>query len=249
MFPFEISGFFEKNLTIVFLIYGFSFFLIAMSILLGFRSLKAIGLADAFLYLIFFSALHGTVEWMDMYLHYKLLIYNQGLGESAHQIRFYILAASFYFLLLFAIKSANKAGLNLWNRKRHTIVLSAFFLLAMLLLYLTGIVKTDTDKIEGAIRYLLGFPSSLLAGIAFYRLSRNDYRALLPKDYARHFKYISYAFIFYSATAGLVVPKSEILLSQFINQEMFVRYTGFPIPVLRGFAAIFAAYFLIKAMA
>ena len=105
-----LSLFFQKNLVLVFFFYGFSFVFLAAAILFSFRALRAIGLANVFLYLLSFSLLHGVVEWIDMYQQYRLHVLHLGVGESVQHFRFYLLALSFVLLFLF--------GLSMYLRER-----------------------------------------------------------------------------------------------------------------------------------
>lgn len=240
-----LSAFFLKNLVIVFFIYGLSFFFVALAILFSFRSLRTIGLADAFLYLLLFSLIHGTVEWIDMYRQYMLLLYNSDISGTLLHIRFYLLAASFYFLLLFGLKATAKTGLN----TKIYVFMNVAFSLFVLSIAVSGLVNTNMKELDSGVRYLLGFPAALLAGIAFYRLSHNEYRETLPKDHTWYFKCSSYIFILYSVFTGLIAPKSGFLFASAFNQDSFLEYTGIPIQVLRTLSAFLISYLMIRAMA
>ncbi len=244
MLPF-LSAFFIKNLVIVFFIYGLSFFFVALAILFSFRSLRTIGLADAFLYLLLFSLIHGTIEWIDMYRQYILLLSNSDISGKFLHIRFYLLAASFYFLLLFGLKTITKTGLN----SKIYLCMNVVFSLFVLFIGISGFVNTSLRELDSGVRYLLGFPAALLAGMAFYKLSNNEYIGTLPKDHRWYFKCSSYIFILYSIFAGLIAPKSWLLFASVFNQDSFLEYTGIPIQVLRALSAFLISYLMIRAMA
>ncbi len=246
----NLPAFFEKNLVIVFLIYGLSFFLVASAILLSFKSFKGIGLSSAFLYFLLFSVVHGSVELIDMSRQYRLLLYDLNLPGIILYIRFYMLTASFYFLLLFSLDfMLTTKGFKSAIIKRYIASLNIAFILSLSFIMFSGLLKTHMSELEGGARYLLGLPSSILAGIAFYRLSRNDYKDVLPKDYSRYFRYTSFVFISYGVFTGIVVPKSTLLLASFINQNAFFEFTGIPVQIFRAMAAFLIASSIIRAMA
>ena len=243
-----LPAFLEKNLVVVFLLYGFSFFLIASAILFSFKSLKGLGLSRAFLYLFLFSLIHGAVEWIDMYRQYKLLLYDLDVPQMILYLRFNMLTLSYYFLLLFGLNLTTK-GIASNIIKRYTTGLNIAFLLLVLSITFSGLLKTNIAELEGGVRYLLGFPSAALAGIAFYRLSRNQYNDVLPEGYAGYFRRTSFILISYGIFTGIIVPKSSLLLAPFLNQNSFFEFSGIPIQVLRTTAAIAMAAFIIRAMA
>lgn len=199
LIPFsELPAFFEKNLVIVFLFYRLSFLLVASAILLSFKSFRAIGLSRAFLYFLLFSLVHGSVELIDMSRQYRLLLYDLDLPGRILSLRFYMLAASFHFLLLFGLDLLlTTKGISSTLIKRYTFGLNIAFLLSLSFLAFSGLLKTHMAELDGGARYLLGAPSAMLAGIAFLRLSRNDYRNVLPEGYPWHFRYSSFILISY----------------------------------------------------
>ena len=246
----DLPAFFEGNLVIVFLFYGLSFLLVASAILLSFKSFKAIGLSRAFLYLFLFSVVHGTVELIDMSRQYRLLIHDLDLPGMILYLRFYMLTASFYFLLLFGLDLLlTTKGFTSTLIRRYTFGLNIAFLFFLSFIAVSGYLKTHMAELDGGARYLLGFPSAILAGISFLRLSRNDYKDVLPEDYSRYFRYSSVILISYGVFTGIVVPKSNLLFASFINQNVFFEFTGIPVQILRAMAAFLIANSIIRAMA
>jgi len=246
LFSPDIALFFENNLVVIFFIYGLSFFVIALTIIVSLRSLAGIGLAGIFSYLMVFSIIHGTVEWIDMYNQYSLTLFHLPVGETMKQVRFYMLALSFYFLLLFGLNLSPEKGRAAF---KHTFALHSIFLILIVAITLSGVVKTNIKEAEGVLRYFLCFPSAIFAAIGFHRLSLKDYQFRLPHDYKLYLKMASYVILLYGIFAGLVVPKSNIPITSFFNQDLFFQYTGIPIQALRAFAAFLISYFMIRSMA
>ncbi len=248
----ELSVFLEKNLITIYFIYGLSFFFIASAILFGLKTLKSIGLGKAFLYLFAFSIVHGSVEWIDMYNRYGMLLYDSGISQVLIQIRLYMLSVSFSLLFLFGLELLT--GISL---KPSGIKINRFFppLAVIFIVFLTalgGFAKTSAEM-DIWVRYLLGFPSAMLACIALFRLSRKEYAGILPKDHAWYFKSSSYLMAVYGFTM-LVVQKSGISFASYLTQaslyqDAFLKYTGIPIQAVIALTVLLISYFIIRAMA
>ncbi len=248
----ELSVFLEKNLITIYFIYGLSFFFIASAILFGFKTLKSIGLGKAFLYLFVFSIAHGSVEWIDMYNKYRMLLYDAGISQVLIQIRLYMLSVSFSLLFLFGLELLT--GISL---KPSGIKINRFFppLAVIFIVILTafgGLAKTSAEM-DIWVRYLLGFPSAMLASIALFRLSRREYAGILPKDHAWYFKSSSYLMAVYGFTM-LVVQKSGISFASYLTQtsfyqDEFFKYMGVPIQAVMALTVLLISYFIIRAMA
>jgi len=242
-----ISAFFEKNIIIVLFVYGLSFFAIASAVLLSLRPLAKIGLFAVALYLTLFSIIHGTVEWIEMYGQYRLTLSGLNISETADFSRILLMVVSFYFLFLFGLE------LTIQTTARKTKIMvfaltTAVFLLFSIYIIFSGILKTNIKEVESISRYLLAFPSTILAGIGFYRFSLRNHIPVLTEDYKWYFKNISYAFILYGIFGGLIGPKSNIALTAFINQDLFFEYTGIPVEAIRASAILFVSYCIAMAM-
>ncbi|MDP2852103.1 MAG: hypothetical protein Q8O23_01725 [Gallionella sp.] len=186
---------------------------------------------------------------MDMYLQYTLLVHGQGASVQFSYVRLALLASSFLFLIAF--------GLRL-NRDMEQISAKAsrlFIGFAAMLFFLVAPAYfwnslPETKELEIMFRNLLCFPATVIAGVGLYKLSRNPYyENILPVGCSGYFRKCGYTLIAYGVLAGLVAPKSQFLLSPYINQESFFAFTGAPIQLFRTAAALFIAYFLIRAMA
>lgn len=247
IFDFDYSAFFEKNLVAVFLIYGFSFFYVFLAILFSFRPLRKIGLSVAFGYLMLFSLAHAIVEWMDMYLQYTGLVYEQGASVTFSYVRLALLASSFLFMFAFGLRLNQDMEQIPAKAYRLFIGFTAIlFFLVVLSCFWNGLPKIK--ELEILLRNLLCFPSAIIAGTGLYKLSRKNYENVLPIGYSGYLRWCGYSLIAYGVLAGLVAPKGPFLLSPYINNESFFAFTGTPIQIFRAIAALFFAYFLIRAM-
>lgn len=248
IFGLDYTTFFEKNLVAIFVIYGCSFFYLFLSILFSFRTLRTTGLAAVFSYLMLFALAHAIVEWMDMYLQYTRLVHGQDPSAQFSYIRLALLAFSFLFLFAFGLRLNQDIEQISAKASRLFIGLAVMlFFLVIPAYFWNGL--PETKELEIVFRNLLCFPAAVIAGIGFYKLSRNHYENVLPIGYGGYFRWCGYTFIAYGVLAGLVTQKGQFLLSPYINNESFFAFTGAPIQLFRTAAALFIAYFLIRAMA
>ena len=248
IFGLDYSTFFEKNLIAIFLIYGVSFFYLFLSLLFSFRPLRTTGLAAAFSYLMLFALTHATAEWMDAYLQYMLLVHGQEASAQFSYVRLTLLASSFLFLFAFGLRlNQDVEQIPAKVYRRFLGFAAMLFFLVVPAYFWNGL--PEIKELEIAFRNLLGFPAAVIAGIGLYKLSRNHYEKILPLGYGWYFRWCGYLFIAYGILAGLVAPKGEFLLSPYINNESFFSFAGVPIQLFRAAAALFIAYFLLRAMA
>ena len=248
IFGLDYTTFFEKNLIAIFLIYGVSFFYLFLSILFSFRTLRTTGLAAAFSYLMLFALTHATAEWMDAYLQYMRLVHGQGASAQFSYMRLTLLASSFLFLFAFGLRlNQDVEQIPAKVYRRFLGFAAMLFFLVVPAYFWNGL--PEIKELEIAFRNLLGFPAAVIAGIGLYKLSRNHYEKILPLGYGWYFRWCGYLFIAYGILAGLVAPKGEFLLSPYINNESFFSFAGVPIQLFRAAAALFIAYFLLRAMA
>lgn len=240
--------FFEKNLVAIFLIYGFCFFYLFLTILFSLKSLKKIGLSAAFSYLMLFALTHTIIEWSDMYLQYAKLVNGQVIGIQFSYVRLALLTISNLFMLAFGIR------LNLDTQQISEKTYSAIVGFFPFLLFLFAIIffwngLPEINELEIRIRNFLCFPAAIIAGLGFYKLSHHRYENDLPVGYDWNFKKCGHAIIAFGLLAGLITIKGKFLLSPYINSESFIALTGIPVQLLKAMAALFITYFLIRAMA
>ena len=240
-----LSAFFEKNLTIVFFIYGLSFFMLAAGLGLSLKALRPIGLSRIFLFLLLFAFVHGAVEWIDMYRQYGLLLYGKDIAGWVKEARLLLLALSFYFLLIFGIR----LYFNDRSVKKIALLLHAVFIASAASVFLSGSIKGNINEFDSAIRYFLAFPAAVLSGLALWRLSKRELNAVLPENFSWYLTAGSCILVIYGIFAGLVTPKSSFLFSPYFNQESFLKFSGLPIQILRAVSAFFLSYMIIRSMA
>jgi len=240
-----LSAFFEKNLTIVFFIYGLSFFMLAAGLGLSLKALRSIGLSRIFLFLLLFAFVHGAVEWIDMYRQYGLLLYGKDIPAWSKEARLYLLALSYYCLFIFGLRLYSENHLT----KKIAWLLHAVFLISVISVFLAGCMRGNIGEFDSAIRYFLGLPSAALSALALFRLSKQEFGMVLPENYSWYLRASSCVMMIYAVFSGLIAAKSSFLFSPYLNQEVFMRFTGIPVQILRAAAAFFLSYMVIRSLA
>lgn len=214
----------NKNLDIIFLVYGLSFFSMGIAIFVKRPSQNsAFKLAAVLWLLAAFGITHGINEWLDMFSIIKRA--NSKEWRTATTL---ILTLSYIFLFEFGRQLTNLHAKRRLN-KMILIILSAI-----------AIAPIFISKQHQSIwpRYLLGFPAGLLSAfglICYYKNNQNTLKLLKIRQY---FFIAAWVLGIYSIFGGLVVPKSDLFLSSIINYESFLKNFGIPVQLLRALCAV-----------
>ena len=208
--------FFLGQMDYIFFIYGLAFILLfAVTV-----SIQKQRKTDIPWYLLgLFGLVHGVNEWLDM------LTFSFGSGALFDAARVIIMAMS--FLLLFEFGRLTCLRFKYINIGRWIYIPLFFVVFSGCWAGLSGA--------NAAARYSFGLTGGLLAALALWRISRErgvGGKALLSA---------SVSLALYSVAAGLVVPKALILSASVINHDSFLKLFGFPVQLLRAFAASLTA--------
>ncbi len=206
-----------RHLDYVFLVYGFSFIFMGVTIWIGRWRTRG---DMPWQWLAAFGVLHGCNEWLDMLA--------LGLGDSpAFQVvRLAIMAGSYVLLVEFGRRGWRAGGGQAAGWWIHAVLIGAA------LLGLTA----GLSGLNAACRYALALPGSLLTGWILLRASRT-----WPSEQRRWLQLVGLALMMYGPAAGLVVPRADFFPATVLNHESFLSATGFPIQVFRALCAVAAA--------
>jgi len=226
-------------MDIVFFVYGLAFFSMGLSLLIKAKDDSQFAIAKHLWLLIIFAFSHSLLEWIDLWL----ILHRDNQFMVA--IRSWPLLISFTFLFEFGRRVLNTCGQRL-------------FILQPILIYplVLAFILTNVELAENHLlaldintRYALGFPGSLLTGIAVAIYFRqeifthyNSTRSMRAAMCA-----ISCGFIFYSIFTGLITPKSNSWLSSWLNEDNFYyTFFGIPVQLFRAACAISISLGMIK---
>ncbi|WP_420265874.1 ATP-binding protein [Candidatus Magnetominusculus dajiuhuensis] len=234
-----MAQFFANNMGYVFLVYGFAFIFMGVSILVRpntyglFRITKTIWLLSSF------ALLHGVNEWLDMavfiFPSYKILRVTSLI----------FLTSSFCFLFEFGRRLAGtKASRNGLSRLLRWWLIPAVLAIALIIRYNSG-----EWLITGQIfsRYFIALPGALLTavGLAAYRNRADNVEGSQRGKYNKFFKIAELFFMAYAFFAGLVVPKCGIFPANILNTESFLSVVHIPVQVFRAFSVFVVAFSIV----
>lgn len=243
-----MSEFFAQNIIAIYFIYGLSFFSMGLAVLLEAGHNSESEFAQALKPLIWFGLVHGSHEWVEMFL----LIQAQLTGGAPHALgvdyfRLFMLAASFFFLVAFgarliavkiSVKSAIIAGL------------------AVFAIWATGLAWILNSQPAGRLqiisadvytRYALAIPGAALTMWGLL-LQRQRFYVKGMHSFGNDVALAALAFGLYGGIGQLFTSASTIFPSQYLNASVFMGVFGFPIQVFRAAMACMASIFIIRSL-
>jgi len=208
--------YFQSRIDYIYFFYGLSFFLLAT---VCFYLRKEKDETTAWSWLGFFGLAHGLTEWMDL----VALTFQGNFFSSVSRTA--VMALSYLFLLEFGRRTLKKSGAKV----------PGAWIGALLLPALAG-WHYGHNGLNAAVRYALGLPAALLSAWAIYRVAGGK-----PAGPRQPLLAISAVLVLYALAAGGVVPESEFIPARWFNYGAFIKVFGFPVQLLRGLLASFAA--------
>ncbi|AOM83814.1 sensor histidine kinase [Salisediminibacterium beveridgei] len=223
----------ENYYFFLYLIYGLVY--IAMGIYVSGRkraSTVQIPLIRSLIFLAGFGVLHGLSEWMTM-------VVITGMYDNQYEILFYIKqflkALSFVSLFLF--------GLNLLiyhnkNKRRWMLIPWLVFICWASGMYYLSMTFGASYPIEEpafntvVLRYLMGLPAGIMAGIALFRHSFHFQSGAFSKMRGKYHR-LAILFLLYALIDGVFVREMAFFPADMINNVLFFEITGIPIQVLK----------------
>lgn len=226
-------------MDIIFFVYGMSFLVMGIAILLQPKAHSALRLADSLWLLGIFGLVHGFSEMLDLWaLHHAP-------GALPDAARWLVLTASFVFLFEFG-RRLNGEDLPPWARRSARWYAPA----AVAAAALCALSSADDSAARGLAlsRYFLGLPGGLLAGAGLIRYKRREENLRQDHPAVKYFDWAGGAFLCYCVLAGAVVGPAPFFPANWLNAETFRAATGVPVQLLRAACAVVAAYGLIRVL-
>lgn len=218
----------NKNLDIIFLVYGAAFFSMGIAILTQrYSKDSSFEIADIIWLLAFFGLIHGVNEWLDMIAIIK------GFNSTAWNLTTtLILTLSFIILIEFG-RRLMRLHTNRFLNKWSTVTLA-----------LAAIIFIIVSKQPPSIypRYLLGFPAGIFSAFGFYYYYRDNKKFLVLLKLRNYFLAASISLGIYSLLTGIVTPKGDFFPACVINYASFSDFFGIPVQLLRGICALIISW-------
>jgi signal transduction histidine kinase len=194
-----------------------------------------------------FGLIHGTHEWLESYL-----LQGESLGTILPDwlpiVRLALLILSFASLLLFAVETFRLLPRRSKLRGRLPALIFIAYSLGIVLggmLSYRGAEIPWQDLVDAMARYFLAAPAAMLAGLALRWQSENAFKSG-QRPLGISLSITDLGFELYSITQ-LFVPSLEIFPASFLNQEVFLSFTGVPIQVIRTAVAILITLSILRA--
>jgi signal transduction histidine kinase len=238
----------NESLIIIYFLYGLAFYTMGAAVLLEQGRGSDNRLAHALRPLAAFALIHGTHEWMEMFMSMEVLTGENFPFLLAESLRIALL--SFSFLSLAAFGSYLLAG---GTRSQQ---ISMLILLGLAVLWGCGalILRNRFQSPEILLpvidvwtRYTLGIPAALLASLGLIAQQR-IFRQEGLVDFGRDSLWAAIAFLWYGLIGQFFTRPSVLFPSNIVNTQLFIETFGFPVQVLRAAAAGFAAMFIIRVL-
>jgi PAS domain S-box-containing protein len=224
-------------MEIVFFIYGLSFFVLGLAILVYPKKGSSFRLG-AHLHLIAgFGLVHGINEWLDMFI----LIQKLKPTLFLESVRMVTLPVSFVFLVQFGVTGMIE------SRNRHPLLRA----LPLALAVIWGVIVAASEErfLMGDIwaRYLLCVPGTVLTAYAL-RVHLPQFERTRLRGAIGNLKSGALVFCLYGILAGLFVPRAAFLPASFLNYDMVLSTLGVPIQIFRAVCAAVLAYNILRVL-
>ena len=229
---------FQQHLDVVFFVYGLSFVVMGVVILVQLRRESKYPLAGILWLLAAFGITHGLNEFLDMWTIIK------GKIPVLELIHPFCLIISFIFLFEFGRRLLRIVALKhpFLHKKIADLLnwpLTYAVVVAIFVLSLKSVSFTGTSSVLA--RYFLGFPGGILTGLGlvfYYKVEEEHIEALKVKPY---FMSGGVLFLVYGILGGLIVAKGDLFPSNYLNQELFLSVVRVPVQVFRAACALIIA--------
>lgn len=218
----------ELVIFLIYLFYGAVFFAIGVAITSRHKTIATLRIASTFWFFALFAFFHAFHEWLELFLEMSRRE-DDAVMLLVQNVNLLLVFSSFLFLLFFGINLLQSIKptlrLLLWG-VGLLLLLSSLFLL---LIHLPLNKRELIDFIDYSIRKIIGFPATMIAGVAFYHYAR--FLKALSKKGAGSFMGASMALFVYGAFTGLIPSTTHIIY-------------GVPVELFRGGAAFIILHFI-----
>jgi signal transduction histidine kinase len=222
---------FQDNLDLVYFFYGLAFIILGLAVYFQTNKASELRIARLLWLLSSFGIIHGCHEWLSMWQLIR--------GEKDGPVLLVTNLLSFALLFEFGRRLFNIS----FRTQRAGKLLSRYILNGGLIVVIAagiciaGILSPDFLLTGTTLtRYFIALPACSLTGIALFHYYRHD--AVILLRLKRYFIAAGTAFLVYGIFAGLIVKKSAIFPSTYINEDAFLSLFVLPVPIFRALCAV-----------
>jgi signal transduction histidine kinase len=238
---------FDQTLLVVYFIYGLAFFGMGLTLALE-SGLSLISTETRALRpLAAFGILHGAHEWFESYLLQAESAGTQ-LPGWLPWLKVTLLAASFFLLFLYGIRTFRLPGYHPLIGMRIGFTVIVIYVLSILIS--SAFVDYSgqfswVDFLDAMSRYLLAVPGAALATLAL-RFNASQAEEQANRKLATALYVSAVGFGVYGFTQLLVHPIA-MFPADYLNTDTFRSTAGFPIQLVRALMAIVVTLGLLRA--
>ncbi len=238
---------FTSNIIVVYFFYGLSFFAMGLAVLLEYGHSSKLDFARALRPLIGFGLIHGSHEWLEMFMLIRERTSDPLVAAWILPVRMIALASSFLFLIAFGARLIAGPG----KRKLYIGMFST--ITAIWVIGLLGVVFNEsTSQIRTVAadvytRYALAIPGAVLTVWGLILQRRKFIQVGMP-GIGRDVLLAAVAFGLYGGFGQLFASPSIIFPSPYVNSQVFLQWFGFPVQVFRAVVATMAAVFITRSL-
>jgi len=230
----------------VYFLYGLSFFSMGLAILLEVGRSSELDFARALRALAGFGLVHGTHEWLEMFLLIHPPTDASALSVWIGSGRVVLLAVSFLFLIQFGARLVvgpirTRLAWQLLG------VIALIWTVGLIWLFLTESLLQRLVAADVYTRYSLAIPGAALAAWGLF-LQRQKFLQAGMSDFGRDVIIAAVAFGLYGGVGQLFAARSGVFPSGFLNADTFLAWFGFRIQLFRSVMACIAAVAIIHSL-
>ncbi|MDD5686478.1 MAG: HAMP domain-containing sensor histidine kinase [Elusimicrobia bacterium] len=238
-----IYQFCKNNIDIIYFIYGFAFVMMGFAIFIQPKKGTQFKFANILWLLALFGIIHGTNEFLDMWLIIK------GYNRSLEVIKLFVLFMSYFCLLEFGIRIFCLSDIThfVWRKKIVDFARWWTLLIIIFLIYVFNFIPGDFMKIGNIwTRYLLGLPSGMLSCFGILSYYKHEKEIIEPFGVKKYVFTASISLLIYSILGGLVVPKGNFSPSNWLNVDSFILVIHIPVQLFRATLALIILWSVIR---
>ncbi len=222
---------FQENLDIIFFIYGLTFLILGISILLQPKRGSEFKLGNILWLFVCYCLIHSPSDFISMWL------FNRGSNETIYIFAQFLTYVSYIFLFEFG-----RRLLNLVNKNIDWRILPMIYFTIIVVSLLSNNFWITMDILIG---YFVRFPAGVMAGVGFilyYNLKKERLVSLNVKIY---FYSAGVSLLAWSFFCGIIRSKGDFFLANILNIESFFLLLSIPVYVFRSICALVITWSLI----
>ena len=227
----NIYQWFCRNLDFVEFIYALTFFLTGVIILIQAKKESAFRLTNVLWLFVAYLMIHSAGDFLSMWLDIK------GGYDFLYISSSVLIYVAYLFIYEFGRRLLKISRPGLPFLKPYIMPLAAVAII--IISDYQSDFWTALDVLAGNI---IRFPSGIMAGAGLLLYYRYDREALEPIHVRKHFITAGITLIVWGCLCGLVRERSDILISNYINNISFFDTLKFPVYIFRTICAIIVAF-------